>query len=279
MRLRAALLVTVTLASLFAGCSANARSASTPSAEVVSAAAAPPSKGALLRVLVITDEYLPVADAQVTIVGLGVNGTTDGLGDVFFHLAQPGRYALHVHHAGFYPNRTKVQIEEGSAVVRVHLRDAPHAADFADFYYYTGLCGTTLFVQGVSQNGNCSETPDFPKPHARWLLGPGLVHGFLELNWPHDEAGTGTMRLEIRFPEIGPFKDGRTVLVAEGPSPVKVTIPDELLTDAHRKNGAAVDLQVGLAQNEAVNRNGQQTFHIEAQFDYVVPAPDVDPET
>lgn len=266
--------------SLLAGCTGGADSHDEPIASVAKFTAKP-NKGILLRVLVITDEYFPVARANVVLVGLGVNGTTDDLGDAYFHIAKAGRYALHVHRAGYFPNQTKVVLDQGDAepVVRVRLQDAPRDGHYSDFFYYSGLCGPTVFVQPASTSSDCNEVPNFPKPQARFILGRGLVYGYIELHWDESPISPKTMRMEVRFPEIGAFADGQQVLIAEGPDPLKVRIPAELLTDQHRVNGQVVHITAGLARNAVAAHNFQQEFTIEAQFDYFHEAPDVDPET
>jgi hypothetical protein len=267
--------------SLVAGCSGQKAEDAQPAQATTVPAKFQAREGILLRVLVITDEYFPVAKAKVTLVGLGVNGTTDDWGDAFFHIAHPGRYAIHVHRTGFYPNQTKVVLPEGesSATLRVWLSDAPRDAHYADYYYFNGLCGPTVFVSGATTDADCTETYLFEKPEARFILGRGLTRGYLELDWTPTTGGASDMRLEVRFPDVGPFADGRDVIVAEGPRPVKIIIPEELLTERHRLNGNTAVVTVGLSQAKPVLMSAQQEFQIDGEFSYFVEAPDVDPES
>lgn len=279
MRAHVLLLVALLVAqTLVAGCAGERRPLDAP---VVSVAATGPSanQGILLRVLVITDEYFPVPDAKVSIVGLGVNGTTDDWGDAYFHFPAPGRYALHVHRAGYYPNQSRVVLEEDrpEQTLRVRLTDAPRDAHFADYYFYNGICGPTLYVAAATPRSDCGQTPSFQRPEARFILGRGLVRGFLELSWEGHPAGAAEMRMEVRFPDVGAFADGSEALVAEGASPVRIIVPDEMLTERHRQNGNVVSVFVGLSQREPVALNAQQEFQIDGEFDYFVAAPQVDP--
>lgn len=266
----------VLVAPLLAGCADEGRNAAITKAIAEPLAGSP--RGTLLRILVISDEYLPIAGAHVNIVGLGVNGTTDEFGDAFFQVARPGRYAVHVHRSGYYPNSTRVEVSaEAPMVARIRLTDAPRDGHFTDYYYYQATCAPTVYVQGVTPNGRCQETAYFPSAYARWILGRGLVKAHVALEWPSQAGGTEAMRLEIRFPDAGPFADGREALVAEGARPVAIQIPSDILTDRMRGENNVVEIIVGLPQSGPAALNGVQPFHIEATFDYFVEAPDVDP--
>ena len=241
-----------------------------------SEAAAP--RTTLLRVLVITDEYLPIKGAKVSVVGLGLNGSTDEVGNTYFQIATPGRYAVHVHRPGFYPNISKVAVEgDPDQVERITLRDAPPSTHFSDFRMYDGVCEPTLYVQPLSTSSHCQELGLANRPHPRgWFLGAGLVGGFVRLQWEAEAYGSATMRLELAFPEAGPFANGDERLVVEGPSPLLIELTGDLVTPAMQKNGVPIEIYVGVPEREIVAANGYQVFLVEAQFEYFQAAPDVD---
>lgn len=271
------LLIAALVILLAAGCTGPPKGPSNP--RVLESLDDSPRAGTVLRVLVITDEFLPVVKARVDVVGLGLNATTNEAGSAYFEVPEPGRYAVHVHHPLFYPNVTKVVVDAtANQVHRVTLRDAPRDQDFTDFYYFQGLCGPRVYAPPAAAEWRCPETTSFQRPYARWYLGPGLVHAYLYLEWSPQQGGTSAMRMEVRFPQSGPFADGTEVLAAEGSSPVRIEIPPALITDRLKENGNLVEIRAGLPTQGPAAVNAYQPFAIEAEFDYFLPAPDVDPE-
>lgn len=270
--MRGAALALLALFALMAGCT-GAASPSTGDAVIQSTDEAAPST-IPLRILVINDEYLPVVGATVHIVGLNLNATTDDRGDAFFQVARPGRYSVHTHRVGYYPNVTHLEVDGMAQVKRVWLRDAPRDGHFSDFYYYSAVCELALFAPPADDDPWCPDAPYMPRPTARWVLAGGLQRAQIDLDWDEQPGGASSMRLEVRFPEAGAFADGRTVLVAEGKGPIGITIPPEQVTDKHRQNGVFVEVRAGLPRG-APGANLHQPFHFEAQFDYFVAAPDV----
>lgn len=275
MRGRTTLVAVVLLPMLFAGCADGSKEPVSKPLEL-SQASAPQTT--LLRVLVISDEYLPIKGAKVSVVGLGLNGTTDDVGNTYFQIATPGRYAVHVHRSGFYPNISKVAIEgDAKQVERITLRDAPRDAHFSDFRYFEGVCETTLYVQALGTSPHCQDQGLVQRDHPRgWFLGEGLISGYIRLDWNKQVYGSEKMRLEVAFPEAGAFATGEDRLVAEGTSPITIELTGDLITPAMKRNGIPIEIFVGVAANEAASVNGYQTFAVEAQFDYFQDAPDVD---
>lgn len=261
----------VLLILLLAGCAARAA----PPGNQVLAEDEPALPGTVpLRILVINDEYLPVAGATVHIVGLGLQTQTDDAGDAFFQIQEPGRYKLHVHSRGYYPNVTAVDVEGLAQVKRVWLRDAPRDGHFSDFYYYQAVCDATVYAPPAATQSECPAKPYWPKPTARWILARGLQRGVIDLDWDRLPGGADAMRLEILFPEVGAFPDGRPSLVKEGSAPVRVTIPPELITPDHQRNGVVLEVRAGLPRS-GPGLIAHQPFRFEAQLDYFQPAPDV----
>lgn len=236
--------------------------------------------GTVLRVLVVTDEFLPVVKARVNIVGLGLDTTTNVVGSAYFLIPNAGRYSVHVHHPRFYPNITKATVEaRPDQVHRVTLRDAPIDQNYADFRYFEGLCGPMVFAPPAAPDWRCPKNGYLPRSYARWYLGPGLVRARVSLEWTQQQGGTDAMRMEIRFPEAGAFADGTQVLAAEGTSPVRIEIPSSLITDRLKEKDNLVEIHAGLPTQGPAALNAYQPFHLEAEFYYLVPAPDVDAET
>jgi hypothetical protein len=230
----------------------------------------------LLQVLVISDEYLPVQDARVRIVGLGLNATTGDTGEAAF-VVPSGHYVVAVHHPDFYPNSTPIEIQrDADRLARIRLRDAPDSHEFSDFHYVAVLCGVTLWLQGVDDDSACEAGPNFPPPRATFELAHGLVEANLGLDWDAQTGGAQRLRMEVRFLNVGAFADGTDVLVGQGTSPVSVHVPPELVTQAMRRDGTQVEVIVGLDQREPIAFNGMQTVHIHAEFRYFEDAPDVD---
>jgi hypothetical protein len=266
----------VTMAAAFSGCVGDEPVETESKPLVVEEAPAP--KTTHLRVLVITDEYLPIVGAKVSVTGLGLNATTNEVGSAYFQIGTPGRYAVHVHRAGFYPNISKVSIEgDEKQVERITLYDAPRDAHFSDFRYFPGVCEVKVYVSGVSTDSRCEEHGLGQRSHPKgWFLGQGLQSGYLRLHWEAQTYGSDRMRLEVAFPEAGAFANGEEYLVVEGTAPLLLELSPSLLTPAMQKNGLPIDVWVGLAADTPVASNLYQPFEIEAQFDYFQKAPDVD---
>ncbi len=275
MRGRTTLVAVVLLSMLFAGCADGSTEAVSKPLEL---SQAPAPQTTLLRVLVISDEYLPIKGAKVSVVGLGLNGTTDDVGNTYFQIATPGRYAVHVHRIGFYPNISKVAIEgDPKQVERITLRDAPRDAHFSDFRYFEGVCEPTVYVQPLATSPHCQDQGLVQRDHPRgWFLGEGLISGYIRLDWNKQAYGSEVMRLEVAFPEAGGFANGEDRLVAEGTSPITIELTSDLITPAMKRNGIPIEIFVGVAANEVASVNAYQTFAVEAQFDYFQDAPDVD---
>lgn len=269
-------LTVVLLSILLAGCSA--KPPTEPVSKPLESMGPPVDDTTLLRVLVITDEYLPIDGANVIIVGLGLNATTDAVGNAYFQIGDPGRYAVHVHRPGFYPNISKVTVEgDPRQVERITLLDSPRDAHFSDFRYFEGVCEPTFFLQPVPTSPRCQEQGIARRAHPPgWFLGPGLVGGYVRLDWDPQTYGTQRMRLEVAFPEAGAFANGEETLVAEGAAPVVIELQRELLTPAMRRNGIPAEVHVGVPGDDLVATNIYQVFAVEAQFDYFQEAPDVD---
>ncbi|MBI2077975.1 MAG: hypothetical protein HYT80_06335 [Euryarchaeota archaeon] len=269
---RAALLTVIAL--LVAGC---AQGDPPAAPKVVEEAAPPPPQSTLLRVLVVNDEFLPVWGATVRVVGLGLNATTNDVGDAFFHVPKAGRYSVHVHHVRYYPNISKIEIAgEPDAVHRVKLRDAPPHGHFREYRFYPGTCYPVVFASNLTGNGECPDGPS-GRSHARFILSKGLVEAYFEVEWEQQPAAAPTMRLEARWPGLR-FGDGSDVQRSEGGSPVKLHVPPQLLTEAHGVNGQVAEVRTGLSWGQPVSANVYQQFEIVGIFDYFTPAPDVDPE-
>ncbi|HEX9816307.1 MAG TPA: hypothetical protein VGB18_04950, partial [Candidatus Thermoplasmatota archaeon] len=81
MRGRTTLVAVGLLSLLLAGC---ADGPDEPESKPLELSQAPAPQTTLLRVLVISDEYLPIKGAKVNVVGLGLNGTTDDVGNTYF---------------------------------------------------------------------------------------------------------------------------------------------------------------------------------------------------
>lgn len=255
----------------FSGCAAKTR----PAGDAVLEDGVPAAPETIpLRVLVLNDEYLPVVGATVHIVGLGLNATTNDAGDAFFQVAKPGVYSVHTHSLGYYPNVTKVRIEGMAQVRRIWLRDAPRDGHFSDFYYYAAVCDAAVYAAPIKNDAECPSEPYMPRPTARWILAGGLQGGTIGLDWDPQPGGTDRMRLEVLFPEIGAFPDGRASLVSQGKAPVRVEIGPELITREHQRNGVVVEVRAGIPR-DAAGASLHQPFHFEAQFDYFHPAPSV----
>ena len=275
MRSRTALAILVLLGVLFAGCADGPKE---PVSKPLELSQAPAPKTTHLRVLVISDEYLPIKGAKVSVVGLGLNGTTDDVGNTYFQIATPGRYAVHVHRPGFYPNISKVSIEgDPKQVERITLRDAPRDAHFSDFRYFEGVCEATVYVQPLGTSPHCQDQGLVQRDHPRgWFLGEGLIGGYIRLDWDEAAYGSHVMRLEVAFPEAGAFANGEERLIAEGPSPLDIDLKGDLITPAMQRNGIPIEIYVGVGANEVASANVYQTFAVEAQFDYFQAAPDVE---
>jgi hypothetical protein len=276
MRDRATAIALVLASTLLAGCAQH--SAPEPTSRPLEISEAPAAETTLLRVLVINDEYLPIKGAKVSVIGLGLNGTTDDVGNAYFQIATPGRYAVHVHHSKFYPNISKVSVEgDAKQVERITLLDAPPDTHFSDFYYFEGVCEPTLYVQAIGTSPHCQDQGlvkrDQPPP---WFLAPGLEGGFVRLAWNPELYGSQKMRLELAFPEAGAFANGEERLVAEGTPPVLIELNRDLITPAMQRNGVPIQIFVGVPADDAAAANVYQVFSIEAQFDYFQAAPDVD---
>lgn len=264
----------VALALLAAGC---AQSEPPPAPKVVEEPIPPPPQSTLLRILVVNDEFLPVWGASVRVAGLGLNATTDDVGNAYFHVPKAGRYAVHVHHARYYPNISRIEIAgEPDAVHRVTLRDAPPHGHFREYRFYPGTCYPVLFASNLTGNGECPDGPS-GRSHARFILSKGLVEAFLQVEWAPQPAGAATMRLEARWPGLA-FADGSEVKRAQGGTPVELPIAPGLVTEAHRANGQVAEVRTGLAWDQPVAANVFQRFEILGVFDYFTPAPDVDPD-
>lgn len=263
------------LVGAFAGC-ANAPSEPPPSVPLETSVA-PAKQATLLRVLVITDEYLPVAGATVAVVGLG-NASTDEVGNAYFQIGTPGRYSLHVHHPRFYPNVSKVVVDGGpSQVERITLRDAPSHQHYSSFYFFQGLCGPAASVPEATSD-RCDEAVFSNRAHPRWFLNEGLTDAYFRLDWPAQLPGADEMWIEVGFPDAGAFRGGSQTLRAQGEAPVVLEIPEEEVTEPMKRNGVPIWIRVGIGSSLPVAANVYQEFSIEAQLDYYIPEPDVDPE-
>ncbi|HLE48283.1 MAG TPA: hypothetical protein VI818_08300 [Candidatus Thermoplasmatota archaeon] len=272
MALRAALFLAFSL--LAAGC---AGSAPPPEPKVVESSVPPPPAATLLRVLVINDEFLPVWGATVRVVGLGLNTTTDDVGNAYFQVPKEGRYSVHVHHQRYYPNVSRIEIAgDPEQVHRVKLQDAPPHGHFREYRFYPGTCFPVVFASNLTGNGECPASPS-GRSYARFILNKGLVEAYVEMEWPSQPGGPAAMRIETQWPGLT-FSDGTQVALAQGASPVKLRLPPNRFTDEHEENGHTVEIRAGLSWGQPVAANVYQPFEILGIFDYFTPAPDVDPD-
>lgn len=244
----------------------------------VAPSAPEPDPASTLRVLVLTDEYLPIPDARVRLVELDLQEQTTEAGEAIFRVDHPGRFLVQASRSGFYSNRTLVELGESADVTtRLWLHDAPHEQFVIDTALYDGTCGYAVHVQGGALGaGDCSDLPGMPHGRFGWRLTHGLESMELELRFPHQLGGLDRMRLAVRIPDAGPFADGRLEIEATGTSPVRLTIPPGLITPAMREGGHQVELLARAPADDVASAGAMQRFLLVAEAFYYWPAPAVE---
>lgn len=266
MVLRAAL-PALLLAVLLSGCGGKSGPAGFP--------AEAPKDGALVHVLVINDEYLPIRGAEVSIAGLGVRAATGDDGAAHLVLDHAGRYRLEVHHPRFLANATTLLLAPGDeTTARVALRDAPHDENFRDTILYNGICLLPTWTDGGGLgDGDCRDAPGVPPGHFTWFLAPGFRQGEFEVRFDPQPGGLDRMRLAVSLPEAGEFADGTRGKEVSGRSPLLLTIAEDLITQKMREPGTKIEIRLTAAHDAPASAGGAQPFLLIGELDYFVPAP------
>lgn len=237
-----------------------------------------PGDAAHLFVLVISDEYLPVAGARVVVPGLGLESVTDDAGLAHIDVGLPGRYRVVASHAGFYSNSTAVVLAVGEeSTARVALRDAPRDANLEDTILYYGTCTLAAYGPGGALgSGECQDVPGIPPGHLDFFLSRGFRGAEFEVRFDGQPAGLERMRLRVSIPDAGAFTDGRLALETTGTSPLRLSIPAALVTAPMGEPGHRLEVQLGAPQEGAVQAGALQPFFLLGDVFYFLPAPPVD---
>jgi hypothetical protein len=233
-----------------------------------------------LRVLVIDDEYFPVAGADVYILELALNATTDGIGDAYFQGLPAGEWTVHAEGDGFLPNRTRTTVTSGDgAVARVSLPDRAPDILMMDFRREAGMCLLGAHVDPDPVEPQCRDAPYLQSHAVTFPLESNMVWAVLEMEWDAQGPLSEQMRFEVRFLEGAPFADGRDTITVEGESPLLVRLEPDMLTDQQKQRGHRLVVEASPAQNETASLMTAQAFEVFAQLVYFRPGASPDGHT
>jgi hypothetical protein len=233
-----------------------------------------------LRVLVIDDEYFPVGGADVYILELALNATTNGVGDAYFDGLPAGKWTVHAEGDGFLPNRTRTTVaHDQGAVARVSLLDRPPDILMMDFRRETGMCLLGASVDPEPVEPECKDAPYVHPSTVTFPLESNMIWAVLEMEWDAHGPLSEQMRFDVRFLEGAPFADGRDTITVEGESPLLVRLEPDMLTDQQKQRGHRLVVEASPAQNETASLMTAQAFEVFAQLVYFRPGASPDGHT
>ncbi len=261
--MRTLAVVLILLAPVFAGCT----DGGSPGDEIVG----PQDVGEesyRVRVLVIDDEYFPIPKADVYLMELGRNATTDRLGDAFFEDVPPGAWTVHAQQEDHLPNRTRLVVTpEADPEARLTLRDRPPDLYLADFRRAVGMCG----IGGHADAGGtveCQDLPLTPPSRTTFVMEADFVWGLFEFEWDAQGPAAERMRFEVGLVGDVPFADGSTRMVVEGESPLQVEIAETDVSAQMKQRGNRIFIQATPAEEPATSGYVAQYFDVFAQLVY-----------
>jgi hypothetical protein len=158
----------------------------------------------VLRGVVVDNAVVPVSDVLITLLGKGINTTTNAAGAFGFSKLDPGTYFVVASKVGYNETQTSVEVVAGVAnppVLKILLNIAPGTAPYAVASQYAGFlaCGFAVFATsiGCTINGNLGSATasvsiwrhEFDSAAIMWTQG--------ELVWDQTQPAGGMLIWEI----------------------------------------------------------------------------------
>jgi hypothetical protein len=254
---------------LLAGCNAPPEEpavASEPPAE-------PEPTDGIVRVLVVNDEYWPIAGAEVYLLELALNATTDDGGDAYFVHVPEGIYTVHARGKHYLPNKTIVHVAAGEIrKVGLSLQDRPHDLYLMDSRRESGFCLLGAPASPATPDAPCQSMPYANPPTVEFPMETGLVWALIEVEWNAHSSLASRMRFEIRILDDEPFADGSSTRVIEGGSPLRLTLDEKDITPGMTTRGHRLQVKALPAQGANATLVVGQPFDVFAQLVYYHPA-------
>jgi hypothetical protein len=160
--------------------------------------------------IVLDDEDLPVAGAQVALIEAAVETLSDASGKFALSNVPPGRYTLAVQKLGYQSDARSIEVVQGQpttvqvALVKIVLH-TPYQQVWGDTGYFecsstllgsTGPCGFLPFVGSTPVQDLWTEN----KRHWVYNVGPGTMSVFNEMTWNQGSFATGeTLRITFSY--------------------------------------------------------------------------------
>lgn len=261
--MRTLAVVLILLAPVFAGCTGG----DAPSDEIVGPQAVS-DESFRVRVLVVDDEYFPIPRADVYLMELGRNATTDRLGDAFFNDVPAGEWTVHAQQDDHLPNRTRLVLApEAKPEAKITLRDRPPDLYLADFRRAVGMCGIGGHTD-VGGTVECQDLPFTPSSRADFAMESDFVWGLFEFEWDAQGPTAERMRFEVGMVGDVPFADGSTRMVVEGESPLRLEIAEENVSAEMQERGNRIFVQAVPAGDVEASAYVGQYFDVFAQLVY-----------
>lgn len=221
-----------------------------------------------VRVLVVDDEYFPIPQADVYIMELARNATTDRLGDAFFEEVPSGEWTVYAEADRHLPNRTLLTLTpEEEPEARLTLRDRPPDLYLADFRRAVGMCAFGAHT-GTTGPIGCEDTPFTPSSRVEFVMEANLEWALFEVEWEDQGPTTERMRFEIGLLDDVPFADGSDRILVEGESPVRVFIEPDNVSQEMKQRGNQIFVEAHPAEETEASAYTAQYFDVFAELVY-----------